>query len=122
MKIKPMLLPPLVVILFFAAIVAGKSWELPTMQFKFAESGESRNVSMIIKGLKCRGTSNYFVKRLKDEPGFLSVSTYVQEHRAVLKYDPSQIDVARIREIIEAPATLKDGRVVQPFTVEEVRE
>lgn len=122
MKIKPILLPPLVVLLFFAAIAIGKSWELPTMQFTFAEAAASEDVTMIVTGLKCRGTSNYFVKRVKEAPGLLSVTTFVQEHRAVLHYDPSKIDAAQLKEIIEAPATLKDGRVVYPFTVDEIRE
>jgi hypothetical protein len=122
MKIKPVLLPPIVVIFFFAAIVAGRSWELPTMQHQFSSSSQSKQVTMIVDGLRCRGTSDFFVKRLQPVPGLLSVGTFVQEHRAEIAYDPGTITVQRIREIIEEPIRLEDGRMVQPFKVQDVRE
>ncbi|MBI4720573.1 MAG: cation transporter [Chitinivibrionia bacterium] len=122
MRIKPALLPPLVVVLFFAAIVAGRGWELPTMQHQFSSSSHSKQVTMIVDGLRCRGTSDFFVKRLETVPGLVSVGTFVQEHRAEIAYDPDAITVQRIREIIEAPLQLEDGRMVQPFKVQDVRE
>ena len=77
---------------------------------------------MIVDGLRCRGTSNFFLGKLSDVDGLISVNTYVQEHRAVIVFDPARISVEEIRGIIEAPVRLRNGRIVQPFTVREVRE
>jgi hypothetical protein len=122
MRLPPVVLPPLVIILFFAAVVVGQRWELPTMQHQFSSSSRSEHVTMIVDGLRCRGTSDFFVKRLQPVPGLLSVGTYVQEHRAEITYDPGSISIERIREIIEEPLRLQDGRMVRPFQVQDVRE
>lgn len=123
MKVHPVLLPPMVVAAFFATILGGQLWELPTMQHEFSTiQSEGREVAMIVDGLHCRGTSNYFVSRLEDTPGLLGVATYVQEHRAVIQYDPEVISVEEIREIIEDFVFLPDGRMVRPFGVTEILE
>jgi copper chaperone CopZ len=77
---------------------------------------------MIVEGLRCRGTSNFFIKKIEKLPGLLSVSTFVQEHRAEIHYDPSRIDVQKIRGVIEEPVRLQDGRLVKPFKVLEIGE
>ena len=123
MKIKPILLAPLVVILFVSAILIANMWELPSMQHEFAEAkGESQEVQVIVEGLRCRGTSNFFVSMIKDVPGILGVSTYVQEKRAVIDYDISQINLDEIKKAIESPVQLQDGRIVTPFKILEILE
>ena len=123
MKIHSILLPPLVLAAFFATIIIGQTWELPTMQHEFSTTGsDARQVEMIVDGLRCRGTSNFFVARLQDIPGLLGVTTYVQEHRAVIQYDPTVISVEEIREVIEDFVFLPDGRMVRPFAVTETHE
>ena len=123
MKIPSFLLAPLVLVIFFGTILIGRTWELPTMGQTFADSsGEPKTVQMIVDGLRCRGTSNFFIKKIEKEPGLLSVSTFVQEHRAEIRYDPLRIDVESIRRIIEEPVRLQDGRLVKAFKVVEIRE
>ena len=123
MKIHSILLPPMVVVAFFATILGGQTWELPTMQHEFSTGqSEGREVEMVVDGLRCRGTSNFFVARHKDTPGLLGVTTYVQEHRAVIQYDPGIITVEEIQEVIEEFVFLPDGRMVRPFGVTEILE
>jgi hypothetical protein len=123
MKIHPVLLPPLVIAAFFATVLGGQAWELPTMQHEFSTAdAEGQQVEMIVDGLRCRGTSNFFVARLQEIPGLLGVTTYVQEHRAAIQYDPEAITVEGIREAIEEPVFLPDGRMVWPFKVAEILE
>ena len=123
MKIPSNLLAPLVAAFFFAVILVGNAWELPTMQQEFSESGgQVRTVNLIVEGLRCRGTSNFFMKKVSGTPGIVSVTTYVQEHRAQIEYDPAQIDTAGITEIVEKPVALRDGRIIRPFTVLESKE
>jgi len=121
-RIPSVLLAPLVGLTFFGAIVIGQTWELPTMGQEFgASAGGEQSVEMIVQGLRCRGTSNFFMQQMGEVPGIVSISTFVQEHRAEIKYDASQIDVKGIQSAIEAPVLLQDGRFVQPFEVLEVR-
>ena len=121
MRIPTALLAPLVIALFFGIMLAGDLWELPSMKHQFAESaGGEETVEMIVRGLQCRGTSNFFIKMIGETPGILSATTYVQEYRAVIKYDPSQIDVDGIKHTIEKPVRLRDGRTLRPFKVLEI--
>ena len=123
MKIPAVWLAPMVILSFIGVILAANLWELPTQQHQFGESsGDTRDVEMIVDGLHCRGTSSFFLNTLSGVEGLVSVNTFVQEHRASIVYDPSIISVGEIQKLIEAPVRLKDGRVVKPFTVHEVRE
>ena len=123
MRIHPALLPPVVALLFLGSILAARSWELPTMQHRFSDAGSrGRNVQMVVEGLRCRGTSSFFVQRLEQVPGLLAVGTYVQEHRATITYDPSLITPQRIQEIIEEPIMQPDGMIVRPFRVSKILE
>ena len=123
MKIPTGWLAPLVLASFFGVILTSTLWELPTQQHQFGDSAaNTRNIEMIVNGLRCRGTSNFFSKKLSVVDGLISVNTYVQEHRAVIVFDPSKISTKEIQQTIEAPVRLRDGRIVQPFAVREVRE
>jgi hypothetical protein len=111
----------MVLVAFFATILVGRTWELPTMQHEFAEAKtDGQTVEMLVDGLRCRGTSNFFVARLQDVPGLLGVTTYVQEHRAVIQYDPEVVTVEKIQEVIEDFVHLPDGRMIRPFAVTEI--
>lgn len=123
MKINSSLLAPVVVVAFLGIILIGNKWELPSMQEQFSQStGQIQTVNIIVQGLRCRGTSNFFMKVVGEAPGVVSVSTFVQEHRATIKYDPSQIDPEGIARFVEKPVRLKNGRTVSPFKVLEIKE
>jgi hypothetical protein len=123
MKIPLGWLAPLVLVSFIGIVLAANLWELPTQQHQFGEtSAKTQEIRMIVDGLRCRGTSNFFLSKLSDVEGLISVNTYVQEHRAVIVFDPSRISVEEIRGMIEAPVRLRTGRIVRPFTVQEVWE
>ena len=123
MKIPAFLLAPAVVVSFFGVIFAANHWELPTQQSKIAEaSAKTTEINVIVDGLFCRGKSNFLVNMLSQAPGLVSVETYVQEQRAVITFDPTKISVTQIQEIIETRFRLNYGRIVQPFSVREVKE
>ena len=123
MRIPPGWLAPFVLISFIGVILAANLWELPTQQHRFGEtSTKTQEIQMIVDGLRCRGTSNFFLSKLSGVDGLISVNTYVQEHRAVIAFDPTQISVEEIRGIIEAPVRLRNGRIVRPFAVREMLE
>ena len=121
MKIPSTILAPLVAAFFLGAIFLGNSWKLPTMEQEFREAeGREEVVEMIVRNLTCRGKSNFFLKRLESVDGVISVSTYVQEQRASIKYDTSKTDPERIKHIIEKQVRLQDGSMVQPFQVLDI--
>jgi hypothetical protein len=121
MTIRPAWLVLLVISSFFGVILVANAWELPSTRHQFEETGgETVEVQMLVDGLRCRGTANFFVNMLSPIDGLVSVDTYVQEHRAVLVYDPALITAEEIRRVIDAPVKLRDGRVVQPFRVRKV--
>ncbi len=123
MKIPAFLLAPAVVVSFFGVVFAANLWDLPTQQSKIAEaSAKTTEINVIVNGLFCRGKSNFLVNMLSQVPGLVNVDTYVQEQRAVIVFDPTKISQIRIRQIIETRFRLSDGRIVQPFSVREVRE
>jgi hypothetical protein len=123
MKIPALLLAPVVVVSFFGVILAANLWELPTQRSQIAEaSTKTTEIHVIVDGLFCRGKSNFLVNMLSKAPGLVSVDTYVQEQRAVIVFDPTKISVNEIEQIIETPFRLTDGRIVQPFSVREVRK
>ncbi len=115
-------LAPFVIISFLGIMLLGNAWELPSMKKEFAENvGEVRTLNMIVNGLKCRATSNFMIRRIGQIPGVVSVTTYVQEHRAIIEYKPSQIDPDDISRAIERPIRLRDKRIVYPFKVLEIK-
>ncbi len=123
MKVHSSFLAPIVIVAFLGIILIGNAWELPSMQKQFSESSDRvKTVNMIVEGLQCRGTSNFFIKVVGEVPGIVSITTYVQEHRAVIEYDPSQIDPGGIVRSVEKPVRLSDGSLVTPFKVLEVAD
>ncbi len=121
MRIPIWLLTPLVVAFFLGSIFITKNWELPSVAKEFSTaSGKTATAELIIKGLRCRGTANFFMKRLEKVPGIVSVSTYVQEHRAAIEFDPGKIDEEAMIAEIEKPVRARNGRMVKPFTVTEI--
>ncbi len=121
MKIHPFLLAPTVGVVFLGVIFIGSAWELPSMKKDFGlPAQQEKTVEMIVDGLHCRGTSNFFMSVVEKVPGVLSVSTFVQEHRASIAYDPTKIDPEGIAEAVEKPVRLRNGRTAQPFQVTKI--
>ena len=122
MRMPAFLLAPVVAVIFLAMIGIGRSVELPSASREFGSAtGETKEATMIVDGLRCRGTSNFLVKRLQELPGVVGVTTYVQEHRAVIEYEPVKVDVKGLQKAIEAPLIRQDGTAVRPFTVREIK-
>lgn len=125
MKVPLGFFSPVIGVLFLSTIFISQNWELPTLSHKFsdADSGsESRKVEMVVQGLHCRGTANFFVRKIGETPGLLSLTTFVQKHSAQIEYDPTLIGIEEIRREIEEPVRLRDGRMARPFKVVEIKE
>jgi hypothetical protein len=122
MRFPASLLSPLVVLFFLGSMWIGTAWELPSMRRAYAEAaGEVGSADFIVRGLRCRGTSNFFMSMMEGAPGVVSVTTFVQEHRAEIEYDPSRTDPDRLAAAIGRSVRLRDGRVIRPFQVVEIK-
>ena len=123
MKVPLGLFSPVIGVLFLLTIFMSQNWELPTLSHTFSDStSESRKVEFVVQGLHCRGTANFFVRKIGETPGLLSLTTFVQKHSAQIEYDPTLIGIEEIRREIEEPVRLRDGRMARPFKVVEIKE
>ncbi len=121
MKIPSVILAPLTALLFAGAIMIADKWELPSTEKTFATpTGETIKVEMIIEGVRCRGTANFLNEMLGKLDGIVSVTTFVQEHRVLIKYDPELITEEEIITTIDNPVNMPDGSEVSAFHVLEV--
>jgi len=124
----PKLFIPAVVLLFaFLSVPLKQVFDFPAARLIRAE-GESvdaakvRQVEMIVNGVKCRGTAEFFLSRYADLDGILGVEAYAADHKVIVRYDESRMDSRRIRAIGEAPVRARDGSLRRFFTVEKLTE
>ncbi len=114
MKIPRIALPVLVAAALFGGYFLRSAFTQPTAQASFVPGGSAELVCTV-DGLKCKGTSNFFLKLYEGAPGISSIETFATEHKAVFRYDPAVITPERIQEIMEAAVPLRDGSHLQVF-------
>ncbi len=117
MKIPKVALPILVVIALFSGYFLRNAFTQPTTNIEFGSAGKA-SFECIVKGVKCKGTANFFTQLYNNTPGIAAIETFATEHRVVFTYDPDIIRPDAIREIMEAPIPLSDGSVRQVFVCE----
>ncbi len=121
MKIPSVALAPIVALFFAGAIMIANTWQLPSTEHIFTiPSGKTVKLEMIVEGVKCRGTANFFSELMSRTKGVSSVTTFVQEHRVIIEYDQTMISEEEIIATIDNPALLPDGGKVDAFFVLEV--
>ena len=106
----------LTVILLALGIRAGSRFELPTidMSWGIEQTSEDGTVTQTVdpaslmtmeltglKSVKCYGSSMTFKARLEKIRGVHGVKTFVNNHRAIITYDPARTSPEKIREMIE---------------------
>ena len=95
------------VILTVAAIIAGKSFELPTIDITWdTENAETLETVKIehLTSVKCYGSSMAFKARMEKVRGVHGVKTYVGSHSVVISYDPSVTTAEKIQEEVFIPS------------------
>ncbi|PJA26284.1 MAG: hypothetical protein CO189_11595 [candidate division Zixibacteria bacterium CG_4_9_14_3_um_filter_46_8] len=105
-KIPKIFIPILLVVIIFVAVKSSSLLALPSAEYdnpSLTSGAKLSGIEMIVKGVKCRGTSNFFISRLKDSGGIASIKAFAGENRCVIKYDPQQTNPERIKELVEAP-------------------
>ncbi len=105
-KIPKILIPVLLVVIIVLVVKFSSLLALPSAEYYStapASSSSIVTVEMIVKGVKCRGTSEFFIDRIKDTGGIISIKTYAGLNKCVITYNPDQTSPERLKELIEAP-------------------
>ena len=98
------------VVLTIAAIIAGKSFELPTIDVTWDTENISNLETVRIEHLtsvKCYGSSMAFKARMEKVRGVHGVKTYVGSHTVVITYDPSVTTAKKVQEEVFIPSRFR---------------
>jgi NapH/MauN family ferredoxin-type protein len=110
-----------------AAMVVGlrvsEPLTLPTAEASFYETADLAQPdtwSYTVEGVKCTGTSNFFIRRASAFPGIAAIKAYAGTNRVVVTFDRSRISAEALRDSIDAP--IKNPQTGEPMSVFRVRE
>lgn len=117
-------LPPIVIVLFFAAAMyIGSIWELPMLTDMWADETKIEKLKEHeIRGLRsinCYGTSKVFAEQLREIHGIYGVQTFTEHQKVKIFYDPNEISKDEIEESIYTPAKFKISN--PPKDVEKIK-
>ena len=101
-------IPAILVILFtVAAMLAGKRFELPTIDESWGITDSTKIETLKIENLKtvkCYGSSMAFKAKMENVRGVHGVKTYVGSHTVILKYDPTKTTAEKLQEEVFEPS------------------
>jgi polyferredoxin len=105
-------LPALVtLILILAALIIGRTFEIPTLSQYWGEKGlEGKMVTFTksgLKSVKCFGSSTAFSNQMRRVSGVTGVTTFVKTNTVKILYDPSVTDTTTILRSIFSPVKVK---------------
>ena len=100
--------PVLVVLLAVAGLGAATLVAIPSLELELSSAGTeagapSRQVTLLVDGVKCVDTARRAASTLEEIPGVQRFVAYASRNRVDLTYDPSLVDVERLREVLEGP-------------------
>ncbi len=96
---------------------------LPTAEASFyatADLAQPDTWSFTVQGVKCTGTSNFFIRRASAFAGVAAIQAYAGTHRVVMTFDRSRTSPEVLRDSIDAP--IKHPRTGEPIRVFRVLE
>jgi len=116
MKLPKLLLPILVIVALFSGYFLRSAFTQPTAVMTVGD-GSGERLEYIVDGVKCKGTSDFFISLFDGVEGVNGITTYASDHKVVFAYDPELITPEEIREIIEQDVLFNDGTRARVFTV-----
>ena len=101
----------LTIILIAIGLYMASTWQIPTIDLKFAEKEAFTNAEVYNrKGLKtvhCYGSSMAFARQIREVRGVLGISTYAADQSVKIYYDPKFIDSDQITKAIFSSSSVK---------------
>jgi hypothetical protein len=127
MKLPSVFIPAAVIVFAALCVPLREAFVYPAARVTFAEPGAAegavvRTAEMIVQGVKCKGTAEFFLSRYEAQEGILDLEAYAADHKVIVTYDALKIDTEKIRIIGEAPIRTRSGELRQFFVVEKVTE
>jgi len=127
MRLPTAFVPAAILVFALLCLPLREAFVYPAASVTFDEAGPAgaaqvRQLEMIVQGVKCQGTAEFFAKRYEGQAGILELEAYAADHKVLVTYDASRIDADRIRDIGGAPIRLKNGELRTFFVVEQLRE
>ncbi len=122
-------LPAAVIIILVAAgLIAGRSFEIPTLSHYWGDKSKKEEMKIFtrsgLKSVKCFGSSTTFSNQMKRVKGVTGVTTYIKTNTVKVMYDPSEIDTVAILKSIFAPVKThvrKPGSEVSTLDIFKLR-
>ncbi|MFC2171782.1 hypothetical protein ACFLU6_04020 [Acidobacteriota bacterium] len=127
MRIPKLVIPAIIVFFALLTIPLKGAFNYPAAQVTLSDGGDVqqediRELEMIVQGVKCKGTADYFISRYNDQEGILDMTAFAADHKVVLKYDSSKVSLETIKRIAEAPVTGNDGHEYDFFVIKNIEE
>jgi len=116
-------MPVAVGALIVVAFATANAYRVPTLEqvFPGGRPAVVKAVEFTVDGVRCRGTSGFFAKKIGAVPGVVAVTTYARTNTAIVQYDPTLTNPDAIRLVYEAPDTI-EGEEYEVFHTRAVRE
>jgi NAD-dependent dihydropyrimidine dehydrogenase PreA subunit len=122
-------LPAIVIIIIVAAgIIAGRSFEIPTLSLYWGDSSKKEEMKTFtrsgLKSVKCFGSSTTFANQMKRVKGVTGVTTFVKTNTVQVMYDPAEIDTVAILKSVFTPVKVhirKPGEEVGSLDIFMIR-
>jgi polyferredoxin len=118
-------LPVLVIaVLIIAGIIAGRSFEIPTLSLYWGDESKKEEMKVFtksgLKSVKCFGSSTTFANQMKRVKGVTGVTTFVKTNTVKVTYYPADIDTIGILKSIFTPVKIqlkKPGEEVRALEI-----
>jgi hypothetical protein len=114
MTVPRSIVPVLVVLLALAGLVSARLFAIPSLELEFPAAAEepgaaTREVSLLVDGVKCVDTARQAASALEELPGVRRFVAYASRNRVDVTYDPSLVDVGQLSEALEGPVFDEDS-------------
>jgi polyferredoxin len=99
-----------IIILILAGIIAGRSFEIPTLSLYWGDKSRKEEMKIFtrsgLKSVKCFGSSTTFANQMKRVKGVTGVTTYIKTNTVKVMYDPAYIDTVAILKSVFTPVKI----------------
>ena len=100
-----------IIILIIAGIIAGRSFEIPTLSLYWGDKSKKEEMKIFtrsgLKSVKCFGSSTTFSNQMKRVKGVTGVTTYIKTNTVKVMYDPAETDTVAILKAVFTPVKIQ---------------
>ncbi|GAB4365786.1 MAG: hypothetical protein Kow0042_05240 [Calditrichia bacterium] len=99
---------PVFATIFIAVLSLGfaSRYELSTLSERWIPEDDPRQLAVYeteIKSVKCYGSANSLLRRVKPREGIYGMDAYAKSHRVKIYYDPAEIEISGVKKALFSP-------------------